>query len=238
MKFRRNKIKREHSIIDGALDWLEDLSKKTEVTDIIPGVIDVTNSRERGITYQYETPTGCKLMLKSGGSIQEAFVVTKNPQAVEKWITKIMEELELFRASLNDLDSFSKPSDKDKDITGRPKNKQAKEPAPKGSASKDTASKGNASKGPEQKDLLFTRDELLSGIKENVQIVEINQGLRDSLVESLATMADLEDPKIEDILEPAVRNALGNLQESLDSKQKRPQEHEKPGMEKGNSRIK
>jgi hypothetical protein len=39
MKFRRNKIKREHSIIDGALEWLEDLSKKKEVTDIIPGVI-------------------------------------------------------------------------------------------------------------------------------------------------------------------------------------------------------
>ena len=70
MKFRRNKIKREHTIIDGALDWLEELSKLKHVKDIIPGVIDVTNSRERGITYQYETTTGCKLLLKNGGSVQ------------------------------------------------------------------------------------------------------------------------------------------------------------------------
>lgn len=88
MKHRRNKVKREHGIIQNALDWLESLSRLAEVTDIIPGVIDVNRSSERGIVYKYETQTGCKLLLKSNGSIQEAFVVTKYPERVREWVKK------------------------------------------------------------------------------------------------------------------------------------------------------
>jgi len=88
MKHRRNKVKREHGIIQNALPWLENLSHLAEVTDIIPGVIDVNRSSERGIVYKYETQTGCKLLLKSNGSIQEAFVVTKNPARVQEWVNK------------------------------------------------------------------------------------------------------------------------------------------------------
>lgn len=86
MKHRRNKVKREHGIIQNALPWLENLSCLPEVTDIIPGVIDVNRSSERGIVYKYKTQTGCKLLLKSSGSIQEAFVVTKNPERVLEWV--------------------------------------------------------------------------------------------------------------------------------------------------------
>lgn len=86
MKYRRNKVKREHSIIQGALPWLEELTKHPEVTDIIPGVIEANRSPERGIVYKYETQTGCKLLLKSHGSIQEAFVVTKDPAWVKAWV--------------------------------------------------------------------------------------------------------------------------------------------------------
>ncbi|AFQ44572.1 DUF2103 domain-containing protein [Desulfosporosinus meridiei] len=88
MKHRRNKVKREHGIIQNALEWLENLSLLVEVTDIIPGVIDVNRSSERGIVYKYETQTGCKLLLKSSGSIQEAFVVTKYPQRIKEWVNK------------------------------------------------------------------------------------------------------------------------------------------------------
>lgn len=88
MKHRRNKVKREHSIIQDALSWLEELSRNSEVTDIIPGVIEVSRSPERGIVYKYETQTGCKILLKSNGSIQEAFVVTKNPRFIRQWIEK------------------------------------------------------------------------------------------------------------------------------------------------------
>ena len=81
-------MKREHGIIQNALLWLESLGRLSEVTDIIPGVIDVSHSSERGIVYKYETQTGCKLLLKSNGSIQEVFVVTKNPVCVQEWVKK------------------------------------------------------------------------------------------------------------------------------------------------------
>lgn len=86
MKHRRNKVKREHGIIENALPWLESLSRISEVTDIIPGVIEVSRSPERGIVYKYKTQTGCKILLKSNGSIQEAFVVTKYPERVKEWV--------------------------------------------------------------------------------------------------------------------------------------------------------
>lgn len=86
VKYRRNKVKREHGIIQNALLWLESLSRLSEVIDIIPGVIDVTHSSERGVVFKYETQTGCKLLLKSNGSIQEVFVVTKDPTRVQKWV--------------------------------------------------------------------------------------------------------------------------------------------------------
>jgi hypothetical protein len=86
MKYRRNKVKREHGIIQDALIWLEELGRSSEVNDIIPGVIQVSRSPERGIAYKYETQTGCKILLKSNGSIQEAFVVTKNPDFVRQWV--------------------------------------------------------------------------------------------------------------------------------------------------------
>ena len=88
MKYRRNKVKREHGIIQNALLWLENLGRLSEVTDIIPGVIDVSHSSERGVVYKYETQTGCKLLLKSNGSIQEVFVVTRNPVCVQEWVKK------------------------------------------------------------------------------------------------------------------------------------------------------
>lgn len=86
MKYRRNKVKREHGIIQDALNWLEELGQCPEVTDIIPGVIEVSRSPERCIVYKYPTQTGCKLLLKSNGSIQEAFVVSKDPESVRKWV--------------------------------------------------------------------------------------------------------------------------------------------------------
>ena len=88
MKHRRHKVKREHSIVKDALLWLEELSKHPAVTDIIPGVIEVSRSPERGVVYKYQTATGCKLLLKSNGTIQEAFVVTKDPAAVRDWVAQ------------------------------------------------------------------------------------------------------------------------------------------------------
>lgn len=199
MKFRRNKIKREHSIIKGALGWLEDLSKNREVTDIIPGVIDVTHSKEHGIAYQYETPTGCKLLLKSGGSIQEAFVVTSNPQAVQAWVTKIMEELNLFQAALDD--------------SVIPPKKEGKE----GKTIKEAIRQEKNRKEIPLQEKQILREKLLTGIREDYKLVEIDKGLRDSYVESLASMADIDNPKLEDSLAKPLKDALAHLQEELQS---------------------
>ncbi len=191
MKFRHNKIKREHSIIQGVLDWLEDLSKNRQVEDIIPGVIDVTHSKERGVFYQYETTTGCKLLMKSGGSIQEAFVVTKNPQAVQTWAAKVMDEINLLQSALDGNSQVI--SEQDEQQLNNSRSRTLKK------------LKNNAQ---ETFNPPFIRDNLLAGIKEEYELVEINQGLRDSLVESFASMADFENPKLEDALEPSVRQAL------------------------------
>ncbi|MDP4158541.1 MAG: DUF2103 domain-containing protein [Bacillota bacterium] len=119
MKYRRNKVKREHGIIQNALPWLENLSLLSEVTDIIPGVIEVSHSSERGIVYKYNTQTGCKLLLKSNGSIQEVFVVTKNPACVEEWIkNQFQTELPALDTSLS-----SKPEKPKKLANGTQKSK-------------------------------------------------------------------------------------------------------------------
>ncbi|MCL1918707.1 MAG: DUF2103 domain-containing protein [Peptococcaceae bacterium] len=86
MKYRRNKIKREHSVLKDAVEWLEDLAACPEVSDIIPGVISHRHTPARGITFQYKTRTGCKLLVKSDGRIQEVFVVTSEPQVVQDWV--------------------------------------------------------------------------------------------------------------------------------------------------------
>lgn len=225
MKFRHRKIKREHSIIQGGLDWLEDLSKKREVIDIIPGVIDITHSKERGIAYQYETPTGCKLLMKKGGAIQEVFVVTQKPEVVQAWVAKTMDELSLFQKAIEESDIGSQKKQK-QEISSINENIHKDSYKRNLRSSVKTQKKLGSSTKESEETLLSQRDLFLAGIKEDYQIVEINQGQRDSFVESLASMADLDDPKIEDVLDPTTRKALEDLQEKTnqDSKKgKRPQ---------------
>ncbi|UWG95768.1 DUF2103 domain-containing protein [Dehalobacter sp. DCM] len=214
MKFRRNKIKREHSIIEGALDWLEDLSKHRQISDIIPGVISVTNSKERGAAYQYETPTGCKILLKNGGSIQEAFVVTENTQVVKQWVAKLTEELDFFRSA---LDETCKQAITYKDtINGTDTRDLQKAQQKRPDKRKNPRTKTGDQTGNAHGEIpLSNKDRLLSGIKEEYELVEINQGLRDSLVDSLATMADHDDPRLEEIIDHDIRQALTELQDRL-----------------------
>ncbi|MDR1604139.1 MAG: DUF2103 domain-containing protein [Gracilibacteraceae bacterium] len=108
MKYRHNKIKREHHLIDGALELLESLSDLDVVTDIIPGVISVTRAREKSAAYQYETETGCKLLLKGGGAVQEVFVVTEYPELVREW------------AALVDASRSDSPQPPARRLSGRP----------------------------------------------------------------------------------------------------------------------
>lgn len=83
-KYRVNKIKQEHTIIDDIYPLLLKVSDLEEVHSIIPGRIN-RRSGNGGIrphlTLKYNTPTGIKLIAKTNSSLQEVFVVTDFPEA-------------------------------------------------------------------------------------------------------------------------------------------------------------
>ena len=86
MKYRKNKIKTEHSIIKGLRRFLEDnISGLDHVTGIIPGEINVgrATGENLAVSYKYNTRSGAKLIARSGTSVQEVFIITKNPEELK-----------------------------------------------------------------------------------------------------------------------------------------------------------
>lgn len=89
MKHRKNKIKRQHSMIKGLRKFLErEISSLDSVSGIIPGEIKVGNSTGQNleIRYQYDTRSGAKLIATSGSSVQEVFVITSSPEELKEAI--------------------------------------------------------------------------------------------------------------------------------------------------------
>ena len=113
-----------------------------------------------------------------------------------------MEDLAFFQAALDDPE-FTEEIDKN--APPKPNEKKIIKP-------KKTQSKSNYSQNESK---LIERTKLLSGVKEEYQLVEINRGLRDALLDSMATMADLENPTIEESLNQDVKDALENLKKKL-----------------------
>ncbi len=77
-KYRKGKIKVEHHTIEGAEKYLSRLEKLSSVKGIIPGRIfrKQGGKGQKGLFLKYETPSGWKLLLKSGKTVQEIFVIT------------------------------------------------------------------------------------------------------------------------------------------------------------------
>ena len=89
MKYRKNKVKVEHSIIKRLKSFLEsNVAVLDHVSVIIPGEIKVGNATGENliVKYKYNTHNGSKLIAKSGNSIQEIFVVTSDPDDLKKVI--------------------------------------------------------------------------------------------------------------------------------------------------------
>jgi hypothetical protein len=89
MKYRKKGIKKEHHIIEGGEELLEDLIKQKLVKSIIPGRIKTTPKGQPGrvrLTYQYETNSGAKLLLKKGSTVQEVFVITEDRERLKNYI--------------------------------------------------------------------------------------------------------------------------------------------------------
>ena len=208
MKFRHRKVKREHGIIKDALGWLEELGCLPEVSDIIPGVIEVSRSPERGIVYKYPTKTGCKLLLKSNGSIQEAFVVTKNPQVVQQWI-----ESRFGQAGANQSD----PMPVDQELTRQPDHTDPTRKVSDGQRSPSRTAKttGVAAKKavdrPKKWGDIAARQERSSKPRRD----DVGGAAWERWTELAA--GDLEAPSLGDILSKNVRRELRKLQQLLPS---------------------
>ncbi len=82
MRHRKSKIKRQHSLIKGLQEYLERyISNNDFVEGIVPGEIKVAKATGENlmVKYKYETVSGAKLIAQSGTSVQEVFVITKDP---------------------------------------------------------------------------------------------------------------------------------------------------------------
>ncbi len=91
MKYRKKGIKREHSIIEDFEKDLQALVEKGLAKSIIPGRIYTSPKAQKGnkiITYQYDTETGAKILLKKGSTVQEAFAITEKREELKKYILK------------------------------------------------------------------------------------------------------------------------------------------------------
>ncbi|WP_457622269.1 DUF2103 domain-containing protein [Persephonella sp.] len=89
MKYRKKGIKKEHHIIEDGEELLNELIKNKLVRSVIPGRIKTTPKGKPGITrltYQYDTKSGAKLLLKKGSTVQEVFVITDDREALKKFI--------------------------------------------------------------------------------------------------------------------------------------------------------
>ena len=77
-KYSRGKVKLEHHLIEGADKYIRKLERLRSVKTIIPGRIfrNQKGSGQKGLFLKYETPSGWKLLLKNGSTVQEIFVVT------------------------------------------------------------------------------------------------------------------------------------------------------------------
>lgn len=79
-RYRRNKIKREHTLLPGLLPALERIAAHPEIQAITPGRINRrAGNQTNGIWFQYRTETGFKLLARSNRAVQEVFVVTNRP---------------------------------------------------------------------------------------------------------------------------------------------------------------
>ena len=87
MRHRKSKIKRQHGLIKGLQEYLErNVSNRDFVEGIVPGEIKVSKATGENlqVKYKYETLSGAKLIAKSGTSVQEVFVITKDPKKLKE----------------------------------------------------------------------------------------------------------------------------------------------------------
>lgn len=84
MKYDKNKIKREHNILKEFEKFVQKLATYEEIDRLIPWRISRSQgwSSREAVSFSYFTESGCKLLMKKWGTVQELFVIheSKNQQ--------------------------------------------------------------------------------------------------------------------------------------------------------------
>jgi hypothetical protein len=100
LRTAKNRLKIEHSIIDGVREILEELLAATaEIRSIIPGVIRPVRDARGKVRMRVTVPTqnGWKAIALSAGARQELFISTGlNKQEVEEAMSKAGAVVESF----------------------------------------------------------------------------------------------------------------------------------------------
>ncbi len=81
-KYRQAKVKRQHHVLKELEPQLRFLSSLPSVSGVIPGIIRPKSGSQIGLTFQYFTPSGLKLIGRSSGAAQEVFVISQDPDKV------------------------------------------------------------------------------------------------------------------------------------------------------------
>ncbi len=96
LRTSKDRLKIEHSIIDGVRDFLERLIKANpEIRSVIPGVIRPVRDARGAIKVRLTVPVqnGWKAIALSAGARQELFISTPmDKDAMEQAIAKALEE--------------------------------------------------------------------------------------------------------------------------------------------------
>jgi len=96
LRTSKDRLKIEHSIIDGVREFLERLIKaNSEIRSVIPGVIRPVRDARGAIKVRLTVPVqnGWKAIALSAGARQELFIsTTLEKDAMERAIAKALEE--------------------------------------------------------------------------------------------------------------------------------------------------
>jgi hypothetical protein len=93
LRAEKNKLKIEHSIIDGLRDCLNRLLLDSEIRSIIPGVIRPVRDAKGPVKIRVTVPTtnGWKAIALSAGARQELFISTAlSKENLEKMIDRTL----------------------------------------------------------------------------------------------------------------------------------------------------
>jgi len=77
-KHTKKGVKRQHSIIEGVLEILEEIAAIPGVKKVIPGVINYSPKRtikQPFLKISRDTITGIKVLAHSKGKVQEVFII-------------------------------------------------------------------------------------------------------------------------------------------------------------------